>query len=467
MSNLEETVHTRTNQNTIRNVSSIHTSKKTRFILVGVIIGSLIAGIGLATVLTMYIDDQSKKTLPQPAQVHHQVLQQQVPVLQQVLPQLVQVQVHRRALHPPVLQRQHHLHLFLIFSGRLTQILMICTMSTMHCHSFTWEMWSYPINLDNYDNLMLGMCETTTQNKCMYLMIRTNCTYFAFFNNDCHGSTVVLTNRWYHIAFVYDYVTLTQYIYLNGVLECTHSSSAPFQATNGAMTIGAINNTGTSPAAFWTGYIDQMSYVSRAKNATEILTDATLVAYYSFDNGSFYDLGPNQIIGAGVNVVATTGRVGQSLLLNDSSAYFQAGGFTLLGVWGQPYSISLWVNKPPSTSPGGTLVHVSGSSNGTLWCIPMLGPVLQAGVWNHIVTSYSMTNGVRLWINGTLMGSSPTFTYAASSSPNWITVGTTFPAAMSCAHGSVSVGQFYGMIDELRVYSRELTASDVSALANA
>ncbi|CAF4854034.1 unnamed protein product [Rotaria sp. Silwood1] len=231
-------------------------------------------------------------------------------------------------------------------------------------------------------------------------MVRQNRTYFAFYGNDCWGSTIVLTNRWYHFAFVYDYAALTQYIYLNGILECTHSSSSPFQATSGAITIGAINNT---------------------------------------------------------------------------------------GVVGQAYSISLWVNKALSTSGGGTLLHVSANSNGTSWCIPMLGltssneiiaqswnsfmmtvqgPVLQLGVWTHIVTSYSINNSVRLWINGTLIGSSTTFTYAASSSPDWITVGTTFPAAMSCASGSISTGQFYGMIDELRVYSRELTSSDVYALAN-
>ncbi|CAF5012209.1 unnamed protein product, partial [Rotaria sp. Silwood1] len=194
-----------------------------------------------------------------------------------------------------------------------------------------------------------------------------------------------------------------------------------------------------------------------------------------------------QLAQTGVGLSSTTGRINQSILFNVSGAYFQAGGFTLLGVVGQAYSISLWVNKALSTSGGGTLLHVSANSNGTSWCIPMLGltssneiiaqswnsfmmtvqgPVLQLGVWTHIVTSYSINNSVRLWINGTLIGSSTTFTYAASSSPDWITVGTTFPAAMSCASGSISTGQFYGMIDELRVYSRELTSSDVYALAN-
>jgi hypothetical protein len=148
---------------------------------------------------------------------------------------------------------------------------------------------------------MLGMCQAITTSSCMYLMTRQSRTYFAFYANDCWGQTVLLINHWYHFAFVYDYTVMTQYIYLNGILECTHTSSGPFLATSGAFTIGAINNTGSVPASFWTGYLDQMAYVSRAKNSTEILWDATLIAYYSFDGGSYYDSGPNKINGVGLS----------------------------------------------------------------------------------------------------------------------------------------------------------------------
>jgi hypothetical protein len=145
---------------------------------------------------------------------------------------------------------------------------------------------------------MVGMCQTPSTDRCLYLMIRQNATYFAFFGDDCwNSSSIVPINQWHHFGFVYDYSLSTQYIYWNGLLICTHTSSGPFIGSSGAITIGAINNTGSTPSYFWTGLIDQVSYVSRAKTATEILSDATLVAYYSFDNGSFYDLGPNKING--------------------------------------------------------------------------------------------------------------------------------------------------------------------------
>ena len=96
--------------------------------------------------------------------------------------------------------------------------------------------------------------------------------------------------------------------------------------------------------------------------------------------------------------------------------------------------------------------------------VAVTGPVLQVGVWYNIVTSYSSTNGIRLWLNGTLIGSSGPFTYASSGLPNTLVVGTS--PVPYCQSGTVVTGQFYGMMDELRIYSRELNSSDIYALAN-
>jgi hypothetical protein len=149
----------------------------------------------------------------------------------------------------------------------------------------------------NYDNIMIGMCELTSKDECLHLSIRQGVAYFGFYGDDCPVSAIVNINQWHHFAFVYDYTNCAQYIYLNGQLECTHGSSGPLLTNSGALTIGSIEILDGGTPNFWTGYIDQVSYVSRAKTVIEILTDATLVAYYSFDNGSFYDSGPNKING--------------------------------------------------------------------------------------------------------------------------------------------------------------------------
>jgi len=98
--------------------------------------------------------------------------------------------------------------------------------------------------------------------------------------------------------------------------------------------------------------------------------------------------------------------------------------------------------------------------------VSVTGPKLPFEAWTHVVTSYSASNGLRLWVNGTLVSSSNPFTYGSSGVPDTIILGSSLNGASTCESGAIEAGQFYGKMDELRVYSRELNASDVYALAN-
>jgi hypothetical protein len=61
----------------------------------------------------------------------------------------------------------------------------------------------------------------------------------------------------------------------------------------------------------------------RAKNASEILDDATLVCWYSFDNDLQNDSGLLHLIGTAVNISFVNGRVNQAIYFNSNSSYFQ------------------------------------------------------------------------------------------------------------------------------------------------
>ena len=63
----------------------------------------------------------------------------------------------------------------------------------------------------------------------------------------------------------------------------------------------------------------------RAKNASEILDDATLVTWNSFDNTSYSDSGPLHLIVTAVNVASVSGRVLRAIKFNNNSSYYQAG----------------------------------------------------------------------------------------------------------------------------------------------
>lgn len=65
------------------------------------------------------------------------------------------------------------------------------------------------------------------------------------------------------MAYVYDYSTRTQYVYVNGVLDQSNSIRGPYKGTAGELTIGT--NAVCSPNNYWDGCLDQISYFARAK----------------------------------------------------------------------------------------------------------------------------------------------------------------------------------------------------------
>jgi len=111
--------------------------------------------------------------------------------------------------------------------------------------SFTIEMWVKPtVFLNTLDLSMLGLCPTLGQSKCLHLVIRNISShyylYFGFFSNDCRGNTPIVLGQWVHVAFVFDITKLRQYIYVNGKLDRSCTTSLPVLATTGNITIGAV-----------------------------------------------------------------------------------------------------------------------------------------------------------------------------------------------------------------------------------
>ena len=118
-----------------------------------------------------------------------------------------------------------------------------------------------------------------------------------------------------------------------------------------------------------------MLYSSRVKNASEILDDATLVAYYGFlSSAPLIDSGPNYINGSwgGGAISITSGIVNQAINFPVNGSYFLMTGLVLLGTSNLPFSLSLWF-KTTSLSGGGTIAHLSNSITGDGWCIRFIG----------------------------------------------------------------------------------------------
>jgi hypothetical protein len=100
---------------------------------------------------------------------------------------------------------------------------------------------------------------------------------------------------------------------------------------------------------------------------------------------------------------------------------------------------------------------------------------MMVNTWTHIVLTYSSTNGLALYTNGTLQGVQQPFSSFPTAGPDYkirpyMTVGnpTTTGSIPGCLIGNppLSPAAYQGLIDELRLYSRELTKTEICSLFN-
>ncbi|CAF3500469.1 unnamed protein product [Adineta steineri] len=190
------------------------------------------------------------------------------------------------------------------------QYIKIPTFKSFAYTSFAVEMWIYPTTLYNGDySGLFTQYDTSSTDHSLQMMIRGLQLTLDFYGGGVNGATSLATKTWYHVAFVYDYPSKTQIVYLNGYQDGSHSPAGPYLGTSGSINIGI--------------YIDQVSLTMAAKSAHDILNDATLTTWHSFDYEITYDSGPNKLQGKAVDVTPASGKVNQALKFGSSSSYYQ------------------------------------------------------------------------------------------------------------------------------------------------
>ena len=352
----------------------------------------------------------------------------------------------------------------------------------LYNRSWTFEAWIYPtVVLVPGQHAIVAQCDVVTVDTCLQILIRDQKLSYSQNTNDANGVTNLKASRWYHVGFTFDCDTRRISIYLDGVLDGSGQLTRCFQGFNQSLTIGVL-----PWGSHFDGLIDELSYTNRTKSAEEILRDATLVAHFSFDNNSTYDRGPLRISSSLVgNTTFVAGRVGQALeIQNVNQSYLKVQGLVLLGTLDRSYSVSIWIR--PNFQHEAVIIHVSSLADGRGWYLPFLritdtyqlrsyswngtgiwvtGPVVQSNNWTHAAVTYSASSGLKLYVNSTLRDTSTPFSYNASGVPMYLFVGSPV-SGIGLGMANNNSDQYYGAVDEFRVYSRELTAVDVAGLAN-
>lgn len=111
---------------------------------------------------------------------------------------------------------------------------------------FTVDFWFYITYLNEViDQSFFGICQWPNWYECLHLTMRRTGAiynlYLGFFNDDLLGLAPLQLNTWYHAAFVFEFSTRRQSIYLNGILDNTRIASGTLNLGNPNTVVGNID----------------------------------------------------------------------------------------------------------------------------------------------------------------------------------------------------------------------------------
>ncbi len=321
----------------------------------------------------------------------------------------------------------------------------------------------------------------------------------------------VLKN-WRHVVLVYNYSSGSLLLYYDGVSVNDYSpvSSATYRANDvgGAWEIGRWygNN------YYLNGKIDDVRVYNRALSADEVkrlynmgastkinksLTNSLtsgLVGYWTFDGADIsgaaaLDKSPvGTNIGTITGAAKTIGKLGQGLSFNGTSDYISVANESNFDFdKSNPFTISGWIYRKSSntfdnifskfdgtTNYRGYGLYFNNSGSNYLYGTVNYGPTndgiyvyttsaISNNRWTHVTMTYDgsvQASGVKLYFDGVLQ---PMFTDEND------LVGASILNNTNPSIGLDVVGSsnyFDGSLDDVRVYSRALSASEIQRLYN-
>lgn len=268
--------------------------------------------------------------------------------------------------------------------------------------------------------------------------------------------------------------------YVNGVLVATLTGAQYDRATSNDMAIGR-----RSTSAF-NGLMDEVCVYDSALTELEIqnlviLGEDPLLAHYTFDDptnmtsdvsGNGHNL--SVAVGYGTPDHATDGKLNGSTAFNlggTASQGWITGSSVLtpsftFAAWVKPTGESSMVVQPWSLTSGYSIYMAAGayrvstmSAEGTSYKITGVSPTI--GSWQHIALTYAATNGpdtngtyigtMTAYIDGEVVGTLENAKYAA-------------PSTGYLALGRRSTAFFNGQMDDVYLYRKALTQSEIQAL---
>ncbi|MBA4372567.1 MAG: hypothetical protein C0402_06855 [Thermodesulfovibrio sp.] len=314
--------------------------------------------------------------------------------------------------------------------------------------------------------------------------------------NSYDKTTVKLTpGVWQHIAVVRYNLTIWK-VYLNATQVSIAENMYSFPDVPTGNTFIGGSTTGSEP---FKGLIDEVEFFNRTLSASEIAAiynagsagkcrscappPSGMVSWWGGDNNALDRAGTNN----GTLVNGTTyasGRVGQAFSFDGVDDSVSVGMLGNIGRnEGNSFTVSAWINLLDINAyqvvagnymgEGGDTGNFStymGINNGEIMFVlnqrqidgvSIAVPVAKG--WHHVTGTYDGTNIV-LYLDGQLKGTVVrSFTGSTDNTRGWY-IGN-FSPETTAAHGYQS--SFSGLIDEVEIFNRALSADEIAAIYNA
>ncbi len=293
------------------------------------------------------------------------------------------------------------------------------------------------------------------------------------------------TNTWTHLVIIRNSGTWTMYV--NGVQEAGSGVNTPNVPTT-ATSIGS-NHAGSGT---FSGIVDDARIYTRALSTADVLELYTggidlhngLVGWWKLDDGT----GTSAIDSSGSGNTGTLnngpgwvdGRKGRAVALDGTNDYISMGTSALTSVDNSDKTVSAWIRKTANSQKGivdkdfdsgGSNYGGWGlwtQSNGKLWwwthpskdLLDNGSQTIALGEWTHVAITWSNSSQTaRFYINGTLNSTQTDNTIVEKASGS-------ADLEIGDLRNHLNGGQFAfdGSIDDVRVYNRALSASEITAL---
>ncbi len=307
-------------------------------------------------------------------------------------------------------------------------------------------------------------------------------------HHSIQGTSNIADGHWHHLAFVSDGAG-TASLYVDGVFE----KSDTFIHTSGSSSTrfgSQYEGNDGLYSYYYDGLIDEVEFFSRALSAQEIadiakatnkgscrsctLPPNNMVSWWKGEDGTIDSIGAND--GTLTGGTYASGKVGEAFSFDGIDDYVSVPASSNWAFGTGDFTVEFWANGAFNNTFRPIINNRKTPASDSMWAIEIYDVAnrvefhsgltifltatnqLISSSWNHIAVTRNGTM-LSMYINGVLSGS-------VSNSSDFSEIND-LQIGRDIMSGNQLGGGFQGLIDEVSIFNRALSADEVAAIYNA